>query len=102
MTQVVATINSLEYNLTKVIVNSHSNITLVSFKSLLKMQNPPKVRQGQRINLVQVTENASISGYVEVDLHFHAPDGLVKINVETYVVKGMISSFILGNDFADQ
>jgi hypothetical protein len=66
------------------------------------MQNPPKIRQGQRINLVQVTRKASISGYVEVDLYFHTPDGPVKINVEAYVVKGMTSPFILGNDFVDQ
>ena len=66
------------------------------------MQNPPKIKQGQRINLVQVTRNASISGYVKVDLYFHTPDSLVKINVEAYVVKGMNSPFILGNDFADQ
>jgi hypothetical protein len=66
------------------------------------MQNPSKVRQGQRINLVQVTRNAIISGYVEVDLYFHTPKGLVKINVEAYVVNGISSPFIPGNDFADQ
>jgi len=99
-TQVV-TINPLESNLTKVIVDSGSDITLISFKSLLEMQNPPKIRQGQRINLVQVTGNTSISEYVEIDLYFHTPGGPVKINVEAYVVKGMTSPFILGNDFAD-
>ena len=101
-TQVMATINSLESNLTKVIVNSGSDITLISFKLLLKMQNPLKIRQGQRINLVQVTRNAFISGYVEVDLYFHTPDDPVKLNDKAYVVKGMTSQFILGNDFADQ
>jgi len=45
------------------------------------MQNPPKIKQGQRINLVQVTGNASISGLCR---------------------QGMTSPFILGNDFADQ
>jgi hypothetical protein len=66
------------------------------------MQNPLKIRQGQRINLVQVTGNTSDSGYVEVDLYFHTLDGLVKINVEAYVIKGMTSPFIVGNDSADQ
>jgi hypothetical protein len=75
---------------------------LISFKLLLEIQKPPKVRQGQRINLVQVTRNASISGYVEVDLYFHTMDGPVKINVDAYVGKGMSSPFILGNDLADQ
>ena len=101
-TQVVATINSLESNSSKVIVDLGSDITLILFKMLLEMQNPPKVKQGQRINLVQVTGNTSISGYVEIDLYFHTPGGPVKINVEAYVVKGMTSPFILGNDFADQ
>src|ERR1700690_985845 len=66
------------------------------------MLNPVKLRQGQKINLVQVTGNASISGYVDIDLYFHTPDGPVKINVEAYVVKGMSTPFILGNDFTDQ
>jgi hypothetical protein len=98
----MATVNSLESNSTKVIVDSGYDITLILFKSLLKMQNPLKIRQGQRINLVQVTRNTSIPGYIEVDLYFHTPDGPVKINVEAYVVKGMTSPFILENDFADQ
>ena len=66
------------------------------------MQTPIKLRQGQRVNLVQVTGNASIPGYVDIDLYFHTPDGPVKINVKAYVVKGMSTPLILGNDFADQ
>ena len=100
--QVPATINSPDKNLTKVIVDSGSDITLISQKSLTEMQNPAKLKQGQRINLVQVTGNASISGYVNINLYFHTPDGPVKINVEAYVVKGMSTPFILGNNFVDQ
>ena len=66
------------------------------------MQTPIKLQQGQRVNLVQVTGNASISGYVDIDLYFHTPDGPVKINVKAYVVKGMSTPLILGNDFTDQ
>jgi len=43
--QIIATINSLKSNLIKVIVDLVSNITLISFKSLIEMQNPPKLRQ---------------------------------------------------------
>src|ERR1700683_4270317 len=100
--QVPATINLVDTNLSKVIVDSGSDITLISQKLLTEMQNPAKLKQGQKINLVQVTGNASISGYVDIDVYFHTPDGLVKINVEAYVVKGMSTPFILGNDFADQ
>jgi hypothetical protein len=67
----VPTINSLEYDLTKDIGDLCSDITLISYKLLIEMQNTPKIRQGQRINLVQVTGNTSIFRYVEVDLYFH-------------------------------
>ena len=70
-------------------------------KSLSEMQTPIKLQQGQWVNLVQVTGNASISGYVNIDLYFHTLDGPVKINVKAYVVKGMSTPLILGNDFAD-
>ena len=79
-----------------------SDITLISQKLLATLQSAIKIRQGQQINLVQVTGNASISGYVEIELYFHTPDSPVKINVEAYVVKGMSTPLILGNDFADQ
>ena len=46
--------------------------------------------------------NASISRYVDIDLYFHTLDGPIKINVEAYVVKGMSTPLILGNDFANQ
>ncbi|KIM72780.1 hypothetical protein PILCRDRAFT_93324 [Piloderma croceum F 1598] len=66
------------------------------------LENPPKIKQGQKINLVQVIGNALISGFVSLDLFFQTPKGPVKINVEAYVVKGMSTPFILGNDFTDQ
>jgi hypothetical protein len=37
-----------------------------------------------------------------VDLLFQTNSGIVKLSVEAYVVKGMSTDFILGNDFADQ
>lgn len=66
------------------------------------MTNAPRVRAGQKINLIQVTGNVSISGFVDIDLYFHMAEGPVKLSVEAYVVKGMSTPFILGNDFADQ
>ena len=77
-TQVPATMNFLDQNLMKVIVDSRSDITLISEKSLVEMQTLVKIRQGQRVNLVQVTGNASISGYINIDLYFHTPEGPVK------------------------
>jgi hypothetical protein len=100
--QVPTTFNLINKNLAKVIVDSGSDITLISQKLLTKILNKVQLRQGPKINSVQVTGNASISGYVDIDLYFHTPDGPVKINVEAYVVKSMSTPFILGKDFADQ
>jgi hypothetical protein len=94
-TQVPATINSINKNLAKVIVDSGSDITLIFQKLLTEMLDPVKLRQGQKMNLVQVTGNASTLGYVNIYLYFHTPDGPVKINVEAYVVKGMSTLFMI-------
>ena len=85
--QVPATFNSMDKNLAKVIVDSGSDITLISQKLLTEMLAQVKLRQGQKINLVQVTGNASISGYVDIDLDFPTPDGPVKINVKAYALR---------------
>ena len=66
------------------------------------MKNPPRVKTGQKINLIQVTGTSKISGYVNVPIFFDSDTGPVQIDVEAYVVKGMATPIILGNDFADQ
>ena len=86
----------------QVIVDSGSDITLISQQALDQMIKPPKVRSGQRIKLVQVTGNTIINGYVALDLYFETEKGPVLMKVEAYVVKGMSTPFILGNDFTDQ
>ena len=101
-TQVPVSINSIIAKPTTVIVDSGSDITLISHKALLELQASPKIKQGQRINLVQVTGNASISSFVVLDLYFLMDEGPVKIEVEAYVVKGMSTPLILGNNFADK
>ena len=60
------------------------------------------MRSGERINLVQVTWSAILGGYVTLPLEFDTPEGSVILEVEAYVVKGMNTPFILGNDFGDQ
>ncbi len=51
---------------------------------------------------MQVTGNAMINGYVPLDIFFDTTQGPVKIHVEAYVVKGMSTPFILGNNFAEE
>ena len=101
-TETFASINNPQGETIPVIIDSGSDITLISQRTLDQMSKPPKIRTGQRIKLVQVTGNASITGYVTLDLYFKTEEGPVLANVEAYIVKGMSAPFIFGNDFADQ
>lgn len=97
-----AHIGSLNEPQQDVIIDSGSDITLISTACWEKLSAPPKLKAGQRINLIQVTGSAKINGFVNVDLYFPTSDGYVQLEVEAYVVKGMSAPFILGNDFQDQ
>ena len=84
------------------ILDSGSDITLVSQAALNSIPNGPRARVGQKVKLIQVTGDATINGYVPLDIFFETADGPIKISVEAYVVKGMHTPLILGNDFAGQ
>lgn len=101
-TEAYASINDPNSKAIPIIVDSGSDITLISQKALDQMLKAPKVRVGQRIKLILVTGMAIITGYVVLDLIFRTSKGPVQMNVEAYVVKGMSMEFILGNDFTDQ
>ncbi|KAF7372967.1 TY3B-TY3B protein [Mycena sanguinolenta] len=101
-TEVPATVGGLNTDPVIVIADSGSDITLISRKALQELTNPPKIKAGHDVKLIQVTGKSSISGFVNLDLYFHTEDGPVKIAVEAYVVNGMSTPLILGNDFTDQ
>ena len=101
-TQAMVSVGGLEEKAIKVIIDSGSDITLISESALEALKAKPKVKKGQKIDLIQVTGSTTISGYATLDLIFHTDDGPIKIVVEAYVVKGMTTPFILGNDFTDQ
>ncbi|KAK1215716.1 hypothetical protein PQX77_021659 [Marasmius sp. AFHP31] len=82
--------------------DSGSDITLISQSALNSLALEPRVKNGQRVKLIQVTGSSTISGFLTIDLYFHTKQGPVKINVDMYVVNGMSMPFILGNDFQDQ
>lgn len=86
----------------EVIIDTGSNITLISRETLRAIPNAPKPRQGRRYRLVQIVGKASLEGYVNLDVVFETPKGPVSLRVEAYVIQGMTAPFIFGNDFADQ
>ena len=89
-------------NPARIIADSGSDITLISQQALKQMENAPRVKTGEQIALVEVTGTSTITGYVSLPIFLDTENGPVEIKVEAYVVKDMISPFILGNDFADQ
>src|ERR1700743_3115231 len=86
----------------KLILDSGSDITLISSSVLNSIDPKPKNKNGQKINLIQVTGNASISGFIQLTIYFETQQGPIGMPIEAYVVKGMHADFLLGNDFADQ
>ena len=99
---VTATLGQIQGPKTEVIIDSGSNITLVSQKAISKMPVPPKEHMGKKVTLSQVTAKTSIQSYVDLPLFFETSEGPVQVNVKAYVVKGMTTPLIMGNDFADQ
>lgn len=101
-TTVKACLGEYGKNPIALIADSGSDITLISSKTLKEMQNPPKVKIGQELGLLEVTGETTIDGYVSLSIFIDTNKGPVELFVEAYVVKNMTAPFLLGNDFADQ
>ena len=95
-------LNSPNGPLAQVVIDSGSNISLVSTQLLDKMNPPLKPKTGQEIKISQVTGRSSTSQYVPLELYFETTKSLVSIKIEAYIVKDMNAPIILGNNFADQ
>jgi hypothetical protein len=85
-----------------ILVDTGSDITLISYSVCMSLKPKPKIKTGQKVKLLQVTGMSTITGFIQLTLYFDTVDGPVSMPVEAYVVKGMNSDFILGNDFSDQ
>ncbi|KAH9912070.1 uncharacterized protein B0H18DRAFT_864089, partial [Fomitopsis serialis] len=60
----------------------------------------PKIKQGLRMNLYQLTGGFRITGYVQTQVYIESEQGhTLKMLAECYVVPGMSSSLLLGEDF---
>ena len=101
-TTILVALGHIDGPSTEVIIDSGSDITLISPKAISLMSEPPKHHQGKKVTLSQVTAKIAIDGYVDLPLYFSTDQGPIQANVEAYVVKGMTTPLILGNDFADQ
>jgi len=87
---------------TQIVIDSGSNITLVSSKLLEKMNPSPRPKEGQNIKINQVTGRSSTTQYVTLNVYFETKPRPVSLKLEAYIVKDMNAPLIFGNDFADQ
>ena len=81
---------------TQIVIDSGSNITLVSLRLLDQLPTPPKPKEGQSIKINQVTRQSSTSQYITLDIHFETSGNPVSIRLEAYVVKDMNAPIITG------
>ena len=89
-------------NKLEIVVDTGSDITLISEEAWKNLEPKCKMHTGQKIKIVQVTGKAQIQGFANIPIFFETEEGPVRIDVEAYIVKGMHTPFILGNDFTEQ
>ncbi|TFY54605.1 hypothetical protein EVJ58_g8762 [Rhodofomes roseus] len=82
--------------------DSGADISLISQEYLesLPAASRPKVKQGLKMNLFQLTGGFRISGYIQTQVYIESEQGhVLKMTAECYVVPGMSAPLLLGEDF---
>ncbi|KDQ65183.1 hypothetical protein JAAARDRAFT_109692, partial [Jaapia argillacea MUCL 33604] len=82
-------------------LDSCADVSLVLWEFYDSMQFKPRLRQGLKMKLYQLTEkDTSLSGYVVLPVYVVMELGrTVELEVEAYVVPGMTVPVLLGEDF---
>ncbi|KAI0038550.1 hypothetical protein FA95DRAFT_1505403, partial [Auriscalpium vulgare] len=82
-------------------LDSCADISLLSKATYDQLINPPALRQGLKLKLVQLTaKEASLHGYVMLPIYVRTVDGReLQLEVEAYVVSNMSVPILLGEDF---
>ncbi|KAI0040553.1 hypothetical protein FA95DRAFT_1475102, partial [Auriscalpium vulgare] len=82
-------------------LDSCADISLLSKSVYDSLVNPPSLKQGLKLKLVQLTaKEASLHGYVMLPIYVQTSDGRdLQLEVEAYVVSDMSVPILLGEDF---
>lgn len=94
-------LNSLDEADVDLRLDSGADITLISEDFYRSLKTPPRLRTGLKMSLWQlVDKNASIQGYVDINIYVPSSQGpVLKLSAEAYVVPGMAVPILLGEDF---
>ncbi|KAI0038604.1 hypothetical protein FA95DRAFT_1466362, partial [Auriscalpium vulgare] len=82
--------------------DSGADLSLISADYLASLpdQHRPRVRQGLKMALYQLTSGAPLAGYVSLPVFVDSREGpLLQFEAECYVVPGMTVPVLLGEDF---
>ncbi|KDQ27177.1 hypothetical protein PLEOSDRAFT_1022370, partial [Pleurotus ostreatus PC15] len=95
-----AQVGSLETPVIEARLDSGADVTLMSQDFLNSLVDPPKIQEGVRMRLYQLTGSARVLGYVRTKLLAHTITGeVIVFGLEAYVVQGMRVPLLLGEDF---
>ncbi|KAF9486880.1 hypothetical protein BDN71DRAFT_1373270, partial [Pleurotus eryngii] len=98
--RMTAHIGSLENPEIEARLDSGADVTLISQDFLDSLADPPRIQEGVRMKLYQLTGSARVLGYVRTKLIARTTTGeAVVFGLEAYVVQGMRVPLLLGEDF---
>ena len=82
-------------------LDSGADVTLISEELYLSLKNPPRMRQGMKLKLYQLTDtNAQLKGYVRIPIFMTTHRGdILETTAEAYVVPRMTVPILLGEDY---
>ncbi|KAJ7691794.1 hypothetical protein B0H17DRAFT_934671 [Mycena rosella] len=94
-------IESLENEPVDLRLDSGADITLVSEEFHTSLKNSPRIREGHKMSLAQLTDlGTAIKGYAILKVLMETTSGeIAELEAEAYVVKGMLVPVLLGENF---
>ncbi|EJD35726.1 hypothetical protein AURDEDRAFT_36096, partial [Auricularia subglabra TFB-10046 SS5] len=86
---------------TDIILDTGANLCTIDEDFRAAMPNPPRIKQGLKVQIAQLTSKAlDIKGYVQFPVFIRGEDGAtLEFEVEAYVVPNMSVPLLLGEDW---
>ena len=94
-------VGNLENGVVDLRLDSCADVTLISEDFFRSLKGAPKVMQGMRMQLWQLTDkDSSLKGFVRIPITMQSEEGiLLQSEAEAYIVPGMTVPILLGEDY---
>jgi hypothetical protein len=93
---------SMDNEPTDILIDSGSNISLISDLAYSRLPNRPKPKTGRTSEIKTIAGTKDMQEYVKIPLYFKTKQGPVEMDCEFYVIKNMHIPVIIGTDYQDQ